>query len=440
VARQEGIVTAAAQLIGRACVALAIAACHSHADRPMTAVGSATPVYRFTNGLWYDGHAFRAETVYSVYGHLTRRPVTNVDAVIDLHGGYVVPPFGEAHNHNGGMPNDATTPTRYLQAGIFYVKNPDNAPQWPALSRGHVNTPASIDVAFANGGFTSPGGHPAGLIRRNIERGIMTEADGEGAFYFSVASRADVDRAWPAYEAQHSDFTKLYLLFSEDYAKRQADATYFARRGLDPALVRYIVSRAHASKKPVTAHVETAADFRSAIDAGVDEIAHLPGFRPDGDQLSAYGDLARYRLTADDARAAARHHVVVVTTVSELLEMLDAAPPQDAKLARAIRTLIEDNLRVLHAEGVRIAVGSDRFRNADTREIDALARLGIFDNATLLRMWSVDTPHTIFPLRHVGSLDTGAEASLLVLDGNPLVDFSATKRIRVRVKQGNLLP
>jgi hypothetical protein len=417
-------------------VLVAIASgCRGYSDRPMTAVASATPVYELRNGLWYDGKGFRAETVYTVYGHLTRRRVTNVDRVIDLHGAYVVPPFGEAHNHNAGSPTDASTPAKYLAAGIFYVKNPDNLPAWSVAARDHAAT--SLDVSFANGGFTSPGGHPVGLIERNIERGVMTPADGEGAFYFSVATRADVDRVWPAYLGQRSDFTKIYLLFSEEYARRRDEPTFFARRGLDPALVPYIVARAHESGRRVTAHVETAADFRTAVNAGADEIAHLPGFRPDGDSLADYGDLTRYSLTADDARTASRRRVVVVTTVSELLEMLDAE--SDRGRASPLRALIEHNLSTLHAAGVRIAIGSDRFRNADTSEVDALARLRIFDNATLLHAWSVVTPQTIFPARKIGSLETGAEASFLALDGNPLVDFSATKRIRLRVKQGHVL-
>jgi hypothetical protein len=46
-----------------------------------------------------------------------------------------------------------------------------------------VNRPDSIDVIFANGGWTSPGGHPAEIVRRNVERGRWAQSDGDGAFY-----------------------------------------------------------------------------------------------------------------------------------------------------------------------------------------------------------------------------------------------------------------
>jgi imidazolonepropionase-like amidohydrolase len=41
--------------------------------------------------------------------------------------------------------------------------------------------------------------------------------------------------------------------------------------------------------------------------------------------------------------------------------------------------------------------------------------------------------------RRIGRLAPGYEASLLVLDANPLAEFSNVKRIRLRMKQGELI-
>src|SRR5712672_2680400 len=83
----------------------------------------------FSNGRWFDGHSFQNKTGYAVNGALSFRRPPHVDAVVDLNGGFVVPPFGEAHNHNVESLNkvDALV-QRYLQHGIFYVKNPNNLP------------------------------------------------------------------------------------------------------------------------------------------------------------------------------------------------------------------------------------------------------------------------------------------------------------------------
>jgi imidazolonepropionase-like amidohydrolase len=69
-----------------------------------------------------------------------------------------------------------------------------------------------------------------------------------------------------------------------------------------------------------------------------------------------------------------------------------------------------------------------------------LSKLGLFSNAELLRMWSETTPRAIFPNRRIGGLAEGCEASFLVLDADPLADFSATSKIFMRVKQGGVLP
>lgn len=409
---------------------------------PAVRLTGSPPVYELRNGLWFNGTTFEAGTRYTVYGHLTDRQPVPVDSVIDLNGAHVVPPFSETHNHNP-IPSDTATTRRYLAAGIFYAKNPNNFPRDRDAAAGVFNTPTSLDVTFSNGGLTGPGGHPIGLARRNIARGTWRPGDGEGMFYFSFANRADVDARWASIVAARPDFIKTYLLFSEEYAQRLADTATVGWRGLDPALLPYIIDKAHRAGLRVSTHVETAADFRAAVAAGADEINHLPGFRPEGNDPRGYGKIERYRLTADDARTAARHGVVVVTTVSEMLELADqlirAGGPQ-AALAEDARALISGNLRLLHQAGVSIAIGSDRYRANSVPEVFALRGTGVFSDTALLRMWSTTSARTIFPNRKIGALVAGYEASFLALDGNPLTDFESVRRIRLRMKQGVLLP
>lgn len=60
-------------------------------------------------------------------------------------------------------------------------------------------------------------------------------------------------------------------------------------------------------------------------------------------------------------------------------------------------------------------------------------------NLELLKIWSETTPRAIFPQRNIGALEEGYEANSIVLEGNPIQDFSRVKRIRIRVKQGDPL-
>jgi len=387
---------------------------------------------QFINGQWFDGKKFTARTFYSVGGVLTSKRPSRIDSVIDLKQGYVIPPFGEAHNHNmeGGEPEKRIR--MYLEDGIFYVKNPNILPRNRTALTGKIDIPTSVDVVFSNGGLTSTGGHPAGLVQRNISRKVFTEADAEGAFYYSVDNEADLDRKWSAITAGKPDFIKTYLLYSEEYAKRNNNEAFFARKGLDPALLPKIVSKAHAAGLRVSAHVESAVDFHQALVAGVDEINHMPGFR--GDHRNEFPDPGVYEIAEADARLAARKGTFVVTTLGGFRQLDEKSP-----VRLTAEALFARNLRLLSKHHVRVAIGSDSYRETSAPEARFLASLKVFDHLTLLKMWCETTAEAIFPGRKIGRLKDGYEASFLVLAGDPLQDFANTGKIEMRVKQGELL-
>jgi hypothetical protein len=406
-------------------------------------VATARKNYEFAHGRWFDGQKFVMKKFYTAGGMLTSKKPSRVDSVIDLSGKYVVPPFGEAHNHNVEQSSRLDSTIRmYVEAGIFYVKNPNSLPRVTTPLAGKINIPRSVDVVFSGGGLTASGGHPIDLAERNIARGTWGKADGEGAFYFVVDNRADLDRKWESVIAGRPDFIKTYLMYSEEYAKRRDTAAYLNWRGLDPALLPEIVRRAHRAGLRVSTHVETAADFHNALAAGVDEINHLPGFRPEKNDPVNYQNLSRYEISEADARLAARRRTVVVTTISEVLELIgkiEERSPQ-ASMAKAVRNLLSRNLQLLARHHVQIAIGSDRYRQTSLPEAMGLHGLKIFDNLALLKMWCEVTPRAIFPNRRIGRLRDGYEASFLVLADDPIRDFMNVKRIDLRIKQGEVLP
>jgi len=87
-----------------------------------------------------------------------------------------------------------------------------------------------------------------------------------------------------------------------------------------------------------------------------------------------------------------------------------------------------------------LLVGSDGFRQSPASEAMLLAKLSLFSNQELLRMWCETTPRAIFPAWRIGRLDAGYEASFLVLEGDPISDFGNTGKISLRVKGGLELP
>lgn len=397
------------------------------------ATAAAQPTIAFTGGRWFNGREFEPRVVYSANGVLqSQRPAT-IDSTIDLQGGFVVPPFGEAHNHNieGSSRTDMTL-ARYIAQGIFYVMNPNSLPRSALAVKDRVNKPNAIDVTFANGGLNVTGGHPADLVQRNIGRGSWQSDDGEGAFYHTIDDRAALDAKWPRIVAGKPDFIKIYLLFSNEYEKRRQDTTYRDVRGLDPALVPEIVRRAHAAGLRVGAHIENVYDLRAAIGAGVDLIMHMPGYGWRGG-----GDSAQYVIATADAAEAARRGTAFITTLA--FNQRANAPTRTPLQVRR-DALNAANLRTLKDARVTIAIGSDNYGATSLSEALYLSDLGVFTNLELLKLWSETTPTLIFPKRKIGSLRDGYEASFVVLEEDPLQTFAAVQRVKRRVKQGHVLP
>ena len=354
------------------------------------AVLSAHGVQRYDNGRWYDGTRFVQRTMWSVDGVFREAFDGEPDSVVDLNDGWVIPPFGDAHHH-------ALEIQPFLSAGIFYVKNPNNLRSDAEKLRSRVNLPESVDILFSHGGLTATGGHPAPLYERNARQRGKDPMKLDGDAYFAIDDESDLAKTWPAILAGRPDFIKIYL----------------EAKALDRKLAPLVVERAHAAGLTVSAHVTTAADFRAAVAAGVDEITHLP-LQP---------------LTAEDAKGASAKEVrVVTTTISH----------RDTSGVPDIDALHRHNIRLLRDHGVAMVIGTDDSRLA-VSEAENLLRIGAFDVRTLLRVWTVDTPRAIFPSRRIGRLAEGFEASFLALEANPLEDFGAVRRIAIAVKQGHAL-
>lgn len=391
-------------------------------------------IHAYQNGRWFDGKTFSpVKTMYSVNGILHPNRPFKVDEEVDLKGGYVIPACGEAHNHNATGDNDRAIDA-YLKSGILYVKNPDNLPQVREGAR--INSPTGIDVIFSNGSLKSTGGHPIGLVKRNIERGVMKPEDGEGAFYHTIDSLKDLDEKLPKLLASKPDFVKTILVYSEEFEKRRNDEKYFSRRGLNPALLKPVVERVHKSSLTVATHVESAADFHVAVEAGTDEINHMPGFWPTDESLASH-DFSRYRIADADARRAGKRKIRVVTTLGEAIDKLNAG--KDTVARDGLIDVYRHNINLLKKYSVPILMGSDQFRKNSQAEVIALADAKLMSNLELLKSWCETTPQAIFPRRRLGKLKDGYEANFLVLGGDPISDIGAINQIHQVFKSGEEL-
>ena len=403
-------------------LALLLSACAVAAGSPPSADRTA-----YVNARVFDGERFARGTIVVEGDRIVAADLAAAARRVDLDGGYVVPPFCEAHNHNlGSADENEATSAGYLREGIFYVGVLWNLPTLTDPVRGTYNKPTSVDVIFANGPLTATGGHPIRIREMLLDRGNypgFTRETLPGQGYFVIDNDADLERLWPAIVALRPDLIKIILIYTEDFARRRDDPAFFGYKGLDPALVPRIVERAHAAGLRVFAHIDTAHDFHVAADSGVDVIAHLPG-----------RDEHR-RIDPADARLAAERGVRLMTT-AVLIERRHRDNPE---LRATLRAGQIENLRILREAGVTLAAGSDEYQETSSYEIAYLRGLDVFSNLELLRMWSSNCATTLFPNRRLGRIAPGFEASFLVLNGDPLANFAATEDIALRVKDGQVL-
>src|ERR1700733_5042276 len=241
------------------CLAVLAISC----DKRATPIAPRPQVTEYRNGRWFDGTTFAARSMYVERAELHDR-ADHVDEVVDLHGGFVVPPFGDAHQHFLEPGQIHAYIDRFLDAGIFYVRDQANAPVIRDQIDRYLNRPESVDLISANQGWTGSGGHPIEIMMQGEQFGATPPgwlADHlDGGAVMVVDTPGDVAREWPMFVAGHPDFVKVFLFASEHYKERRNDPAWMYRRGIDPALVPDIVARAHAAGLQVSAPVETAAD------------------------------------------------------------------------------------------------------------------------------------------------------------------------------------
>ena len=396
----------------------------------------------YVGGQWWAGDRFEPrDTVWAEGGVFAPGPLADVERVVDLAGRWVVPPYGDAHTHMLADPYSAgLADSLYVDRGILYALVLNNSASATGEVRGRGALPAGLDVAYANGGITSTGSHPAPLYERlwgnesfdpDAARADTAAWDAHRTAYWFWDTVEHVEDEWPAYLATRPDAVKVYLTYSERCDERPSSRGCGLRTGVAAEVVR----RARAAELPVFAHVNTDDDVRRAVAAGVDALAHLPG---GNDGVSA--DDERYWLSDETVRLLARAGTAVVPTASLLFHSQDgptALGRRDTLQAPVARQRAE--LRALVAAGVPVALGADRWMMTSAREAGYLVAQDILDPATVLDLWTRTTPQAVFPGRSIGRLAAGFEASLLALACDPTADWDCTAQIAQIEKGGAAL-
>jgi imidazolonepropionase-like amidohydrolase len=192
--------------------------------------------------------------------------------------------------------------------------------------------------------------------------------------------------------------------------------------------MKAIVSDAHRLGRKVAAHAHGAEGIRWAAEAGVDSIEH-------GSYI-------------DDAGIAAmkEHGTYLVPTLYLGDWMLDNAgltrlPPPLLAKAQEVIPAARKNIAHAFASGVRVALGTDAAvypHGMNGHEFAVMVKLGLTP-LQAIQAGTINAADLLGWSGKVGTLEPGAWADIVAVDGDPIKDVSTLERVKFVMKGGEVV-
>ncbi|MEW6337163.1 MAG: amidohydrolase family protein [Acidobacteriota bacterium] len=333
----------------------------------------------------------RGERVVAV-GRAGEVAIPSRATVVELRGASVLPGIINAHVHSGYRESRLAA---WAHDGVTTVRDLCGPEDYALVDR--LSTDPSLARVIAAGPFvTVPGGYPI------VPWGVTNAVTATTAEEARTAVNRLVDGG--------ADLIKIAIESGADFGR------WIPTLSLEQGTA--VTEAAHARWVPVSAHVTTSSDLPRALDAGVDDIAHMVVDDP-SDALIA-------RVVRDN--------VIWVPTL-ELWHWVDAGH----------RTRAVANLRRFVRAGGTVALGTD-FNGYDAPfqlgmpiiEMELMQEAGmtpmqIIVAATSRAAWACNRQNDL------GRVAPGWIADLIVVDGDPLEDIHALQNVRLVVRSGTII-
>jgi len=333
--------------------------------------------------------------------------------LVDVSGKVLVPGLWDMHTH---VTQIEWAPV-YLAAGVTTVRDMGNELEFILALRHSIASRRSLGPRLLL----------AGLV----------DGPGPNAFGVYVASTpGEVVRIVAMYEGARFEQIKLYSL-------------------LTPDMVSALSVEAHRRNMSVTGHVPNGLTIQQAVDAGMDQIAHLAirGEAGDAEVTSTIALLKERKTVMDPTQSwnellghaigtpIAAFQPGVSKIPAPLNRLFSNAGAADIDAATA-RARLERGLRIvkaLHDAGVPIVVGTDEGIPGHSvhREIELYVEAGLTPMQALQAA-------TIVPARamkldaELGTIERGKRADLVVLNANPLEAIRNIRSVHWTIGDGRI--
>ncbi len=259
-------------------------------------------------------------------------------------------------------------------------------------------------VVAAGQALTITGGHGHGMFAR--------EVDGPDAVRVAVR------------EQIRSGARAIKIIATGGVLTPGIDADFTA---FTPEELAAAVDEAHKWDRPIAAHAIGATGIANAVVAGIDSIEH-------GSQITSE--------VAGMMKENGTFHVPTISAIREILDHADEVAAYAVEKAEQIAGQARDSFRRAVRAGVRHACGTDAgtpFNPHGTAplEIVRMVEWGL----TPLRAMQAATSNAAELLRmpHVGSVERGKAADLVLYESNPVEEIEAVLKPAVVMKAGEVV-
>ena len=240
-------------------------------------------------------------------------------------------------------------------------------------------------------------------------RGI-TASNGHGRALSSFDGVDAVRRGVRENFARGADHVKLFATGGVSSAATTLNAPGYSREE-----IRAAVEEAERAGKYAAAHAHGGVGLRIAVEEGVATIEH--------------GALA----TDEDVALMIDRRAWLVCTLSILfhpdgIERGDASRPAIMEKVRWARGVVSERFPRILKSGVRFAVGTDSMHGQMAFELETLVRFGVPPREALLAATRCGAEACRVE-REVGTLEPGKRGDLIAVEGDPLRDIAAMRRV-----------